>query len=260
MARLAGKCAIVTGGSKGIESGIATALASEGARVAVNYSTDRSGAERVAEQIKRAGGDAVIVGADVSKAADVRRLFTEVEAAFGGVDVLVNNAGIFRFGPFVDVTAEAFHAHYSINVLGSILTIQEAIKRFGAHGGSIINISSIVASHPVAGVVLYASTMGAIETLTKGLALELAPRNIRVNGYRNRRDSHGWNFRRCRGCCAGREDTARATRTRHRYRAAGGVSGIRRVGLDHRGGHSRRRWHRRRGLIHRTTTSFVRGR
>jgi 3-oxoacyl-[acyl-carrier protein] reductase len=181
MARLAGKRAIVTGASKGIGSGIATALAAEGARVVVNYSSDRSGAERVAQEIKRAGGDAVVVGADISKAADVRRLFTEVETAFGGVDVMVNNAGVFRFGPFEEVTEDAFHAHYNINVLGPILTMQEAVKRFGLDGGSIINISSIVASHPVAGSVLYASTKGAIETLTKGLALELAPRNIRVN-------------------------------------------------------------------------------
>jgi 3-oxoacyl-[acyl-carrier protein] reductase len=182
MTRLAGKTAIVTGASKGIGSGIATALAAEGARVAINYSSDRSGAERVAQEIKRACGDAVVVGGDISKAVDVQRLFTEVETAFGSVDVLVNNAGVFRFGPFVDVTEEAFHAHYNVNVLGSILTMQEAVKRFGPEGGSIINISSIVASHPVAGGVLYASTKGAIETLTKGLALELAPRNIRVNG------------------------------------------------------------------------------
>jgi 3-oxoacyl-[acyl-carrier protein] reductase len=133
------------------------------------------------QAIGRSGGEAIAVGADVSKAADVASLFTQVDAAFGKVDVLVNNAGIFRFGPFGDVTEQAFHAHYNINVLGSILTMQEAVKRFGPEGGSILNISSIVASHPVAGVVLYASTKGAIETLTKGLALELAPRKIRVN-------------------------------------------------------------------------------
>lgn len=181
MDRLAGKTAIVTGASKGIGGGIATALASEGARVAVNYSSDRSGAERVADVIRRAGGNAVIVGADISRADDVRRLFGEVEANFGTVNVLVNNAGVFRFGPFIEATEEAFHTHYRTNVLGSILMLQEAAKRFGPDGGSIINISSIVASHPVPGSVLYASSKGAVETLTKGLALEYAPRQIRVN-------------------------------------------------------------------------------
>jgi 3-oxoacyl-[acyl-carrier protein] reductase len=117
----------------------------------------------------------------VSKAADVERLFKEVDSAFGALDVLVNNAGVFRFGAFADITEESFHPHYNINVLGAILTVQEAIKRFGADGGSIINLSSIVGSHPVAGALLYASTKGAVETLTRGLALKLAPRKIRVN-------------------------------------------------------------------------------
>jgi len=107
------------------------------------------------------------------------RLFKEVDTAFGRLDVLVNNAGVFRFGAFADITEESFYVHYNINVLGAILTVQEAIKHFGAEG-SIINLSSIVGSHPVTGALLYASTKGAIETLTKGLALELAPRKIRV--------------------------------------------------------------------------------
>ena len=181
MCRLSEKVAIVTGASKGIGGGIATALAAAGARVAVNYSSDREGAERVAQAIIDSGGEAIAVGADVSKAADVARLFKEVDSAFGRLDILVNNAGVFRFGAFAEVTEESFHVHYNINVLGAILTVQEAIKRFGGGGGSIINLSSIVGSHPVAGALLYASTKGAIETLTRGLALELAPRKIRVN-------------------------------------------------------------------------------
>jgi 3-oxoacyl-[acyl-carrier protein] reductase len=181
MSSLTDKVAIVTGASKGIGSGIAAALAAAGARVAVNYSSDKTGAERVAQAIVRSGGEAIAIGADVSQAADVARLFKEVETAFGRLDVLVNNAGIFRFGAFAEITEENFHVHYNINVLGSILTVQEAIKRFGAKGGSIINLSSIVGSHPVAGALLYASTKGAIEALTKGLALELAPLKIRVN-------------------------------------------------------------------------------
>jgi 3-oxoacyl-[acyl-carrier protein] reductase len=149
--------------------------------VAVNYSSDREGAERVAQAITDNGGKAIAVGADVSKAADVTRLFKEVDSAFGKLDVLVNNAGVFRFGAIAEITEESFQLHYKINVLGAILAVQEAIKRFGADGGSVINLSSIVGSHPVAGALLYASTKGAIETLTRGLALELAPRKIRVN-------------------------------------------------------------------------------
>jgi 3-oxoacyl-[acyl-carrier protein] reductase len=181
MRRLSDKVALVTGASKGIGAGIATALAAEGARVAVNYSSDRKGAERIAAAITDSGGEAIALGADVSKAADVVRLFKEVDSAFGKLNVLVNNAGVFRFGALAEITEESFHVHYNVNVLGTILTIQEAIKRFGADGGSIINLSSIVGSHPVAGALLYASTKGAIETLTRGLALELAPRRIRVN-------------------------------------------------------------------------------
>src|SRR5207245_3519779 len=160
MSRLSNKVAIVTGASKGIGAGVATALGAAGARVAVNYSSDRQGAERLAQAIIESGGKAIAVGADVSKAADVSRLFKEVDSAFGRLDVLVNNAGVFRFG-FTEITEESFHLHYNINVLGTILNVQEAIKRFGADGGSIINLSSIVGSYPVAGALLYASTKGA---------------------------------------------------------------------------------------------------
>jgi 3-oxoacyl-[acyl-carrier protein] reductase len=181
MSRLADKVAVVTGASKGIGSGIATAFAAAGARVAINYSSDRGGAERVAQAIIDDGGNAIVVGADVSRAADVARMFKEVDSAFGRLAVLVNNAGVFRFSAFADISEENFHLHYNINVLGTILTTQEAIKHFGPEGGSVINLSSIVGSHPVAGALLYASTKGSIETLTRGLALELAPRKIRVN-------------------------------------------------------------------------------
>ena len=119
MSRLSNKVAIVTGASKGIGRGIATALAAEGARVAVNYSSDRQGAERLTQAILDSGGEAIAVGADVSKAADVARLFKEVDSAFGGLDVVVNNAGVFRFGAFADITEESFHVHYNINVLNS---------------------------------------------------------------------------------------------------------------------------------------------
>jgi 3-oxoacyl-[acyl-carrier protein] reductase len=181
MSSLSGKAALVTDASKSIGAGIATAFAAEGASVAMNYSSDRKGVERVAQAIVGNGGKAIAVGADVSKATDVAQLFKEVDSAFGKLDVLVNNAGVFRFAAFKDITEESFHLHYNINVLGTILTTQEAIKRFGADGGSIVNLSSLVGSHSVPGALLYASTKGAIENLTRGLALELAPRKIRVN-------------------------------------------------------------------------------
>src|SRR5579862_392978 len=151
MSKLSSKVAVVTGASKGIGAGIATALGAAGARVAVNYSSDRQGAERLARAIIDSGGEAISVGADVSKAADVARLFKEVDSAFGRLDVLVNNAGVFRFGAVAEITEESFHLLYNINVLGTILTVQQAIKRFGAGGGSVINLSSIVSSHPVPG-------------------------------------------------------------------------------------------------------------
>src|SRR5258705_10019340 len=174
MSKLSDKVAIVTGASKGIGAGIATALAAAGARVAVNYSADREGAERVVQGIIDSGGKAIAVGADVSKAADVARLFKEVDSAFGRLDVLVNNAGVFRFGAFTEITDASFHLHYNINVLGTVLTVQEAIKRFGADGGSIINLSSIVGSHPVAGALLFATPKRALQTPTQGLVLQLA--------------------------------------------------------------------------------------
>src|SRR2546423_14682880 len=160
MSRLSNKVAIVTGASKGIGGVIATVLGVAGARVAVNYSSDREGAERVAQAITDNGGEAIAVEVDVSKSADVAQLFKKVDSAFGGLDVLVNNAGVFRFGAFAEITEESFHLHYNINVFGAILTVQEAIKRFGTDGGSIISLSSIVGSHPVAGAPPVASPKG----------------------------------------------------------------------------------------------------
>src|SRR5260370_3425906 len=168
MSRLSNKVAIVTGASKGIGGGIATAVGAAGARVAVNYSSDREGAERVAQAITDNGGD-------VSKTADVSRLFDKVDSAFGRLDVLVNNAGVFRFGTIAEITEESFYLHYDVNVLGAILTVQEAIKRFGADGGGIINLSSIVGSHPVAGALLYASTQSPLATPPRGLSPRLSP-------------------------------------------------------------------------------------
>src|SRR5437867_2533162 len=136
MSRLSDKVAIVTGASKGIGGGIATALGAAGVRVAVNYSSDRKGAERVTQAIIDSGGKAIAVSADVSKAADVARLFKEVDSAFGRLDVLVNNAGVFRFGAFAEIIEESFHLHYNINVLGTILTVQERSSGSGSTAGA----------------------------------------------------------------------------------------------------------------------------
>ena len=181
MNKLAGKVAIVTGASKGIGAAVAKALAEAGAAVAVNFSADKQGAERIVSEIKNGGGKAVPIQGDVSKAADVKRLFQETKKAFGSVDVLVNNAGVFQFDPFEAITEKEFHREFDINVLGTILATQEALKYFPRSGGSIINLSSIASENPVPKSALYSATKGAIDTITMALAKELGPRNIRVN-------------------------------------------------------------------------------
>jgi 3-oxoacyl-[acyl-carrier protein] reductase len=179
--KLTGKVAIVTGASKGIGAGIAKALGAEGAKVVVNYASSREGADRVVEAIASAGGQAIAVQGDVSRAADVRRLFDETKQAFGSLDVLVNNAGVYEFGPLEGVTEDEFHREFNTNVLGPILTSQEALKYFGADGGTIINISSIVSVNPVPNSVVYSATKSALDSITRGLAKELGGRKIRVN-------------------------------------------------------------------------------
>ena len=146
MNKLIGKVAIVTGASLRIGAAVAKALAEAGAAVAVNYSSTKEGAERIVSQITREGGKAIAIQADVSKAADVRRMFEETKKAFGSVDVLVNNAGVFQFDPLEAITEKEFHREFDINVLGTILATQEALKYFPRRGGSVINISSIAAS------------------------------------------------------------------------------------------------------------------
>lgn len=181
MSTLKNKVALVTGASKGIGAGIAKALAAAGASVAVNYSSSREGADRVVSEITAAGGQAVAVGGSVAHEADVRRIVEETIGAFGQLDILVNNAGVFRFGAFAETTVEEFRHHYDINVLGPILATREALKHIGPEGGSIINISSVVGIRPFPNGLIYSSTKGALNNLTYGLSLELAPRKIRVN-------------------------------------------------------------------------------
>src|SRR2546427_289944 len=146
MSKLTGKVAIVTGASKGIGAGIAKGLGAAGAAVVVNYASSKEGAERVVAEITGKGGKAIAVRGDVSKAANVKRLFQETKKAFGSLDVLVNNAGVFEFEPLEEVTEAEFHREFNTNVLGPILTIQEAVKHFGPHGGSVINISSVAST------------------------------------------------------------------------------------------------------------------
>jgi 3-oxoacyl-[acyl-carrier protein] reductase len=181
MNSLKGKTAIVTGASKGIGAAIAKGLAAAGAAVAVNYASDKEGADRAVAEITANGGKAVAIRANMSKAAEVKQLFEETKRALGTPNVLVNNAGVFEFGPVQEVTEGQFHRHFDINVLGTILAVQEALKHFPAEGGSIVNISSIASESPVPNSSLYAASKGAIDTLTLALAKELGPRKIRVN-------------------------------------------------------------------------------
>jgi 3-oxoacyl-[acyl-carrier protein] reductase len=181
MGKLTGKVAVVTGASKGIGASIALHLAAEGAAVAVNYASSREGADRVVGEITASGGKAIAVQANVSKQADIQRLFAETKKAFGRVDVLVNNAGIYVFASIEEVTAEHFHKQFDLNVLGLLLTTQEAVKHFGAEGGSVINISSVAANAALPGAAVYSATKAAVDAVTRSLATELGPRNIRVN-------------------------------------------------------------------------------
>jgi 3-oxoacyl-[acyl-carrier protein] reductase len=179
--KLTGKVAVVTGASKGIGASIAKHLAAEGAAVVVNYASSKEGADRVVGEITSNGGKAVAVQADVAKNADIERLFAESKQAFGQVDVLVNNAGIYEFLPLEGVTEEHFHKQFNLNVLGLILASQAAVKQFGSAGGSIINISSVVSTLGFPNAAVYSGTKGAVDAITRSLSKELGPRGIRVN-------------------------------------------------------------------------------
>lgn len=181
MSKLANKVAVVTGAAKGIGAGIAKALAAEGAAVVVNYAASKSGAERVVSEITAAGGKAIAVQADVSKPEDITRLFAQAKEAFGTLDVLVNNAGIYQMSPLEQVTAAEFHRQFDTNVLGVLLSSQEALKHFGPAGGSIINIGSVVTRLGMPSSSIYTGTKAAVEAITQVLAKELAGRHIRVN-------------------------------------------------------------------------------
>ena len=181
MNKLQGKVAVVTGASKGIGAGIARALAAEGAAVAVNYAASRAGADKVVADIAATGGKAVAIQGDVSKSADVERLFAETKRAFGSLDILVNNAGVYGFSPLASITEDDFHRHFNTNVLGVLLATQRAVAEFGSAGGSVINIGSVVSRLAPPEAAVYTATKGAVDAITHVLAKELGPRKVRVN-------------------------------------------------------------------------------
>ena len=181
MSNLQGKVALVTGASKGIGAGIARELAAGEAAVVVNYASDRTGAETVVEAIVAAGGRATAIQADVTKAADVARLFEQAKEAFGPLDILVNNAGVYQAMPVAELTEAEFHREINVNLLGPLLVIRESLKHFGPDGGSLVNIGSGASrSHP-SGYSIYSASKAGLDAVTGVLAKELAPRNIRVN-------------------------------------------------------------------------------
>lgn len=181
MAKLTGKVAVVTGASKGIGAGIAKALGAAGASVVVNYSSDKSGAERTVAEITKAGGKAAAVKASVANPADIDKLFTETKKAFGKLDILVNNAGVYSFSPLEAVTEEEINRIFSTNVTGLLLTTKAAVPLFPAEGGSVINIGSVVSENTPINTSIYTGTKGAVDAITRVLAKELGPKKIRVN-------------------------------------------------------------------------------
>jgi 3-oxoacyl-[acyl-carrier protein] reductase len=181
MKKLENKVAVITGASKGIGAGIAKSLAEAGASVVVNYASAKAGADKVVDEIVAAGGKAIAVQGDVSKTADIDRLFEETTKAFGAVDILVNNAGVYKFGAIEQINEEDFHSQFNTNVLGLLLTTQGALKNFNEGGGSIINIGSVVSSITPPGSSIYTATKGAVDAITHVLAKELGAKKIRVN-------------------------------------------------------------------------------
>jgi len=181
MSKLKNKVAVVTGASKGIGAAIAKHFAAEGAKVVVNYASSKEGADKVVKSITDNGGTAIAVQADISKEADVTRLFEETGKAFGTLDILVNNAVYQQFLPIEQVSVEAFHQHFNVNVLGPVFTIKASLKLFGDKGGNIINISSGASKMPMPAASLYSATKAALDAITISLSKELGANNVRIN-------------------------------------------------------------------------------
>ena len=180
MSKLQGKVAVVTGASKGIGAAIAKALAKDGAAVVVNYASSKAGADAVVAAITDAGGRAVAVQADVSKAEQAQGLIDAAAQQFGRLDVLVNNSGVYEFAAIEEVTEEHYSRLFDINVLGVLLATRAAARHLG-EGGSIINISSVVTDVNMPTSAVYTGTKAALNGISGVLANELAPRKIRVN-------------------------------------------------------------------------------
>ena len=181
MGKLTNQVAVVTGASKGIGAGIAKALAAEDASVVVNYSSSKDGADRVVKEITSTGGKAIAIQGDVSKQADITRLFAETKETFGKLNILVNNAGVYEFAPLEAISEELFHKQFNLNVLGLLLTTKEALRLFSSEGGSIINIGSGVSTILPPNSSTYSATKAAVDAITVVLSKELGPRKIRVN-------------------------------------------------------------------------------
>ncbi|MBF4491006.1 glucose 1-dehydrogenase [Flavobacterium sp. JLP] len=181
MNKLKNKVAVVTGASKGIGASIAKYFAAEGAKVVVNYASSKEDAEKVVKQIIDNGGTAISVQGNVSKESDVIRLFEETKNTFGALDILVNNAGVYQYAPIEEFSAVSFHEQFNINVLGSLLAIQQSLKLFGEKGGNIINISSGASNTPLPTGSVYSATKAALDAITISLSKEFSGRNIRIN-------------------------------------------------------------------------------
>ena len=181
MAKLSGKVAVVTGASKGIGAAIAKQLAAEGASVVVNYSSSKKDGDQVVKAITDAGGKAIAIQANLAKREDARRLVSETKAKFGKIDILVNNAGVYEFRPLDEIDEDHLHRQFDLNVFGLLFATQEAVKLMPKEGGSVINISSVIAKTPTPASSAYSATKGAVDVISRTLAQELGARGIRVN-------------------------------------------------------------------------------
>ncbi len=179
--KLAGKVAIVTGGSKGIGASIAEELAEEGAAVVVNYCTSKEDADLVVQSIERKGGKSIAIQANMAHQKDIDHLFSETEKNFGKIDILINNAGYYEFAPLEKISVEHFYKHFNLNVLGLLLACQTAVNYFNPAGGSIVNVSSLASKSWAPYATVYSATKAAVDSITKSLGCELGSKKIRVN-------------------------------------------------------------------------------
>ena len=179
--KLKDKVAVITGSSKGIGAGIAKEYAREGAKVVVNYSSSKESADKVVEEITQNGGTAIAIQADISKISDIKRLFEETKKAYGRLDILVNNASVWRYEKLEDISEETFQLQINTGLMAHMFCAQQAVAMFVENGGSIINLSSTISLNPIPGTLIYCAIKAAVDSLAKTLAKELGPRNIRVN-------------------------------------------------------------------------------